>query len=216
MRRLLERRLLASSLVALSAFVVAACGGSNEALSDTAAADTSSVSTTVASAPALVTTVAEPLPLSPAGGVAFVDPQGKYTIDVSSDWEARPGAILDPKEVWFVAAPDGGFRPNMNILDQEVPLVDLSTLMDASVEQLAAQFEVVDDWITTGTNGNQLGFVEYTGSLDSGGQKVAAHFLATMSLNKTTAVIATFASSESTFEDLYPMIESYMLTLRNV
>ncbi|MGD9792831.1 MAG: hypothetical protein AB7V43_05060 [Acidimicrobiia bacterium] len=212
MRGFLDRRLIAPSLVALGALVLSACGAKNEALSDSAPADSPGASTTVASAP--VTTVAEPLPVAPVGGVGFVDPQGKYTIDVSPDWEARPGVVLDTKELWFVAAPVDGFRPNLNILDQEAPLADLGTLMDASVEQLAAQYDVVDDWITTGTNGNELGFVEYTGTLESGGQKIEAHFLATMSLSKTTAVIATFASGESTFEDLYPTIESHLLTLR--
>ena len=38
-------------------------------------------------------------------------------------------------EVWFVAEPDAGFVPNVNVLTQAIPAMELEEYLDLSVAQ---------------------------------------------------------------------------------
>jgi hypothetical protein len=63
-------------------------------------------------------------------GTPFSDPQGSYEIAVDRDWDPAHGTIVAEVEFWFVAEPDDAFAPNVNVLTQAVPGMDLQGYLD--------------------------------------------------------------------------------------
>jgi len=178
--------------LALSAALVA-CGGSDDS-SDVDATQPSTTSTTETET-----------------GL-FKDPQGSYEMKVDPTWDPQHGTIAAEIEAWVVGQPEGGFAPNVNVLTQRAPGLDLSEYLDVSVEQgpsLIADFELVERAVVDGTD-QELGVLEYTGSQNSR----SLHFLATIALRDGTAVVATFTAPRDVFDELRPDVEPFLLSLR--
>jgi hypothetical protein len=147
-----------------------------------------------------------------ADAMPFVDPQGSYEIEVDPDWEASHGTMVAEVEAWLVAEPSDGFAPNVNVLTQAVPGMDLDGYLDLSVAQAPAMlqdFELVRRDVVEGA-ANELGVMEYTGT--QGGRPL--HFLATVAVGDGTAIVATFTVPPEAFDDLRCEVEPFLLTLR--
>jgi hypothetical protein len=143
----------------------------------------------------------------------FIDPQGSYEIDVDRDWEALHGTMVAEVEAWLVDEPDDGFAPNVNVLNQAIPAMDLVEYLDLSVTQAPAfisNFELVRLDVVEGT-ANELGVMEYTGTQND----LPMHFLATVVVSDPTAVVATFTAPAETFEQLRCEVEPFLFTLRS-
>ena len=149
---------------------------------------------------------------TPAAGETFEDPEGSYEIEVDPDWEAHHGEIVAEVEGWVVAPPQDGFAPNVNVLTQRAPGMDLSEYLDVSAEQgsaIISDFELVTSDVVQGTE-SELGLLEYTGTQNG----LELHFLATVAVRDGTAVVATFTAPPDVFDALRSEIEPYLLTLR--
>jgi hypothetical protein len=170
--------------------VLAACDGSGDSERDTAGASST----------------------TPAVGEVFEDPQGSYEIEVDPDWDAQHGTFAAEIEAWIVGDPQDGFAPNVNVLTQLAPGLDLSTYLDRSSEQgpsLIPDFELLNVDVVDGI-GSDLGLLEYEGTQN--GRPL--HFLATVAVGDGTAVVATFTAPPDVFDESRGDIEPYLLTLR--
>jgi hypothetical protein len=139
----------------------------------------------------------------------FVDPQGTYTIAVGDDWTEQPSTVGKEIEVWSVAPPANGFAANVNVLTQQAPGMDLKEYEDFSARNMG-ELKLIDQQEIDGKNGNRLGMFEYSGVVS--GQ--ALHFLATFDVLNGHAVVATFATDESSFAELRSKVEPFLRTLQ--
>jgi hypothetical protein len=146
-------------------------------------------------------------------GVRFEDPQGTYTMTVDRHWIEHSGGIVAEIEAWQVAAPSNGFAPNVNVLTQSAPGVDLATYIELSIKngrRLVQGFRLVRSEEITGTTGAPLGVLGYTAQ--TGGRDLT--FLAVVALRQGRAVVATLTAPTVSFADVRPRVEPFLLTLR--
>ena len=189
-RRTVPHVLLRFAVCGALTVVLVACGGSNDSDRDTAR----NASTTQ------------------AAREVFEDPQGSYEIDVDPDWDAQHGRLVAEIEVWVVGESRDGFAPNVNVLTQLTPGLDLSTYLDRSVEEgpsAIPDFELLNSDVVDGI-ASELGLLEYTGTQN--GRPL--RFLATVAVRDGTAVVATFTAPPEVFDESRGEVEPYLLTLR--
>ena len=145
-------------------------------------------------------------------GIEFVDPQGTYTIKIDEAWDEIPGVYVKEIESWAIAPLDGGFAPNVNVLTQDAIGMSLAEYMDFSAEHLGGM-ELIDSTTVEGTNGNDLGSLEYTGVPTGGSSERPLHFLATVDVREGQAVVATLTTFDELFGDHRVAAEPYLRTL---
>ncbi len=158
-----------------------------------------------------------PAPRSPAAapiatGPSFADPQGTYTMTTAPTWDRGPSPILEV-EVWHVGAAENGFTPNVNVLTQTAPGIDLAGYLALSLKQgrnLAASFHAVGSHAITGTYGQPLGVIEYTAA--PSGRNL--DFLAVIALAHGHAIVATLTAPDDSFAALQTQVEPYLDTLQ--
>jgi hypothetical protein len=151
-------------------------------------------------------------PTGSIDGNAFSDPQGTYTITLGPEWTEAPSAMVAEVETWAVGDPDGQFTPNVNVLTQDAPGLDLEEYMEASVASLGSiDGEVIDHAFVTGPSGRSLGLMEYVAQPP--GVRTELHFIATFDLRDGTAVVATYTATTDQFDEVRPSVEPYLLTL---
>jgi hypothetical protein len=150
---------------------------------------------------------------APSDGEVFTDPQGTYTITLGPDWTKLPSAMVAEVETWGVADAAGGFSPNVNVLTQDAPGMDPDEYMRVSLAGLESiDGELLDHAFVVGPTGASLGLIEYTAQFS--GSPVDLHFLAVFDLRDGTAIVGTFTATPDRFDELWPAVEPYLLTLR--
>jgi hypothetical protein len=183
---------------------------------DDRAADAPRRSTTVPAQRPPRTTVDTPertAPPNPSDGDVFTDPEGSYTITIGPGWIDLPSTFVAEVETWGVADAGDGFTPNVNVLTQEVPDMDQDDYMELSLDSLATiDGEMIDQAFVTGPHGNSLGLIEYVAQPQ--GVRSELHFVGVFDVRDGTAVVGTFTAPQDRFEELWPAVEPYLLTLQ--
>ena len=136
-----------------------------------------------------------------------------YDITFDPSWVANHGSLAAEIELWVVGPIADGFAPNVNVLTQLVPELDIDGYIEVSADsspRFISNFELIDSGIVEGSSGQMLGFMEYLGAL--GGPLV--HALAVFVLADGIAVIATLVALPDDFDELRETIEPLLLTLR--
>ena len=147
-------------------------------------------------------------------GKAFVDPQGTYTITIGSDWVQQPGAFVKEIESWAIAEPADGFGSNVNVLTQDAPGTSLAEYLELSLKSMG-ELDVIEQRIITGSNGNDLGMIEYEGVIPGLADDRSLHFLATFDVRDGVAVVATLTTvNDATFDALRPIVEPFLRSLQ--
>jgi hypothetical protein len=207
-------------VVALSfALVGAACGGSDS--SDDAGEGGASASGTVPeTTPKSTTTTTEagqagtPDEAVIPGATIFVDPDGRYTIEVSPDWEdgTGTGAVPADIELFYVGTGTADFRNNINVLEQSVPSgMTLQGYLDASIAQMGSDLEVITKGVDEGAYGQELGYIEYKGMVATA--PIPVHAFATFFIQDGKVVLATLTTTEDTAADAEDTVAEYLTTL---
>jgi hypothetical protein len=143
-------------------------------------------------------------------GERFVDPGGAFTITVDPTWEAAE--LFRGVSIWYLVTPDGAPTPhNVNILVQpfdgtleeyvEFGLVGLDTVIEGGT--------VLDQSVTTGWSGSELGRLEYQGFANG----FDGHYLSYVALGDGQAVLVTFTALADEFADLVGAVEPYLRTV---
>jgi hypothetical protein len=152
----------------------------------------------------------------PGNSELFEDPQGTYEIAVDPDWVPNHGALVAGLEVWFVGETSpSGFGPNVNILTQDAPGVDLGEYLELSIQNAPAliqDFRLIDQGLIEGAAGQPLGIMEYEG-LTSG---QFLRFLGIFALKDGRATVATLTTPPREFDVIRFSVEPYLLTLRPI
>jgi hypothetical protein len=146
-------------------------------------------------------------------GDVYRDPQGTYTITIGSDWTETSGAMVQEIESWAVAPPSDGFADNVNVLTQAAQGLDLEQYMDLSSQNLGG-LDLIEQSTIEGTNGNELGLLEYEGVPAGAPSDRPLHFLATVAVQDGQAVVATLSASADTFEARRSSVEPFLRTLQ--
>ena len=142
------------------------------------------------------------------GAELFSDPQGSYTIEVDPDWQANHGSLAAEIEVWFVAEPSDEFAPNLNILTQLAPQMNLEEYLELSIDNgpiFFSDFELIEGGTVDGASGQPLATVEYTGD--------GLRFLAVFAVSDGEAVVATLSAPIERFGSLRDEVLPHLLTL---
>jgi hypothetical protein len=210
-------RALAALVVAV-ALLGSACGGSDssdesggderpEALTGTAPTTTERSTTTTTEA------TSSPDEATIAGAVIFVDPDGRYTIEVSPDWPDATGTDVVPEgiELFYVGTGTDEFKDNINILEQPVGTMSLQDYLDRSIEGMGSDLEVIDSGIATGAYGQELGYIEYAGMVPTA--PIPVHAFATFAIADGQVVLATLTTTEATAAEAEDTIAEYLTTL---
>ena len=145
-------------------------------------------------------------------GTRYVDPEGTYTIQVDPGWTISVGGFAQGVEAWILGPAEGGFTPNLNLLTQGAPGMDLDAYIKRSVETATSYIPDVSilDQTTIDGPGGKLARLEYTGTV----QGRSLHFLSYTAVSGGTAVIATLSTPPDTFTTWRAAAEPYMETLR--
>jgi len=143
----------------------------------------------------------------------FIDPQGTYTIIIADAWTEIPGAFVKENEAWAVAEPVDGFAANVNVLTQDALGSDLTGYLDLTVKNLG-ELKLVDRRTVTGTNGNELGLLEYNGALPGAPAGRTFHVLQTIDLHNGNAIVATLTTADDSFDTYRSSVEPFLLTLQ--
>lgn len=147
---------------------------------------------------------------SPApDGAAFTDPEGRYTLTVPADWEANPGVAGEGIEVWLLGDSSGAVATNVNVLTEDVTGMSLQDYLDLSIAnagKLVEDFELISSEVVTGSAGQELAVMEYTG--------VGLHFLGVFGMSAQGSVVITLTSSPDDFATYRGAAYPYMLTLQ--
>ena len=98
------------------------------------------------------------------GAVSFTDPQGTYTIDISPAWTETSGTLVQEIEAWQIGTGTSQFQDNVNVLTQDTQGLDLQAYLDFSEAHLGGM-DLISSEVITGTAGNELGLIEYSGQL---------------------------------------------------
>lgn len=154
---------------------------------------------------------------APSNGKAYTDPQSGYRMTINKRWVTYTGKDV-PKgtEVWMIDAPDGDYRPNLNVTTEDLTGaavgISMETYLRLSVQNLAKiGFKIVRQTTATSPDGQELGVVEYTG--DPSGLTPDRHSLALLSLGQTKAAVVTMAAKEKTFKQHRKAALPYMVTV---
>jgi len=146
----------------------------------------------------------------------FVDPQEQYAIELDPEWEQGPD-VISGVESFLVAEPEGGFGPNLNVVAAlDAPGVDEQGYVDAfigNIDQFAPGAEVLDSGVVEGSDGRELGFVEYLA--DFGGPE-DLHFLAIVDVADGGSASATLTAPPDRFDAIRADVEPYMLTIQRL
>lgn len=137
-----------------------------------------------------------------------------YEMLVDSEWVDQRGLLLEGIELWWVAEPQAGFVPNVNVLTQVVAVPDMKAYIELSIELapgLIEGFELLREDVVEGEAGQELGVMEYSGS--AVGQDL--RFLGVFILADGRAIVATFTAPEGRYDDLIGSVEPYLLSLRS-
>jgi hypothetical protein len=146
-------------------------------------------------------------------GELFQDPQSTYTMEIDPSWTKAPGTLVEEIEVWKVGRSVDGFTPNVNVLTQQAPNLDLEEYVELSRDSAdGAGFDLVEVTIVEGANGQPLGVMEYTGR--QGAHEL--HWLGVFALKDDRAVVATLTAPPDTFDELVIDVRPLLLTLENM
>lgn len=157
------------------------------------------------------TELAPPDTVDVGPGTTFTDPQGTYEMNIDPIWIDQHGSFSADIEVWFIRPPSGGFAPNVSVLTQLIPDMELEEYLDLSVRQanvVLPDAEVVNRGIVQGTR-DRLGFMEYRGT-QAGNQ---VQFLAYFTVHGGKAVVATLTTSAHEFDATRSQVEPLLQTL---
>ena len=142
-------------------------------------------------------------------GTTYTDPEGAYTLQVDPAWDLQVGGFAEGVEIWFLGPVEGGFRPNVNLLTQSAPGMDLAGYTAASIR--SAPSAISDFQLVSSTRIEpELGVMEYRGTA----QGRHLHFLAIFGIRSGRATIATLTSPEETFAGWRATVEPFLRTLR--
>ncbi len=152
-------------------------------------------------------------PLTAGVGTTFDDPQGTYTLTIDPTWTEHSGAIVAEIEAWSVGPASNGFTPNVNVLTQSAPGVDLTEYLAISVRngpRLMSDFQLVHSQVLTGSAGQPLAEMEYT----AGASGRVVHFLGVVALRNGRAIVATLTTTDTSFAAIRARVEPFLLTLQ--
>jgi hypothetical protein len=161
--------------------------------------------------PAAATAPAQTLP----AGKLFTDPQGVYTLTIGKKWV--PYKDKSKGDVWFIDAPDGDFRPNVNVVTEDLtgPAqgISLETYMQLSAANLKkAGYTIARQGTVRGTNSAHLGAIEYTG--DPLKRNKTIRFLAVVDISQTEAAVVTLSSDPKAYTQHRIAAQPYMVTIK--
>src|SRR5512133_3696311 len=190
-------RALATALTGLLLLGVAGCSGAANGAEASPAASASAQPTkpSKSDAPAL-------------DGTAFTDPGGRYTLTVPADWQASDGVAGEGIEVWLLGDAGGAVATNINVLTEDVTGMSLQDYLDLSIAnagKLVDDFELISSDVVTGSAGQELAVMEYTG--------VGLHFLGVFGMSAQGSVVITLTASPDDFAAYRDAALPYMLTL---
>ena len=152
---------------------------------------------------------AEPVAQEPAPeGEGFNDPGGRYTMTVPATWQADHEAIGGSIEVWYIAKPEDGFAPNVNVLTEDIrgmSVEDYTQLSIANGPRLLPGFELLKTDVVTGPGGHDLMTMSYTDG--------EAKYLGVIGMGADGAVVATLTSTPERYLSIVEESYPYLLTL---
>lgn len=128
-------------------------------------------------------------------GSTFVDPQGRYEIDVGPAWTRLPSTVALEIESWAVAPETSGFTPNVNPLVQEFPGETPAEYIDYSGKGGGGVVRKQADVIDLGMGRQAARFVF---SQDQGLQQLLS--LAVAVITENLAVLATLTTVDGDFD----------------
>ena len=194
-----------------------ACGSSGNAANDggapggdllTGTLDTSRSTTTSTTTSSTGTGSSGPFV---PGAVAFTDPQGTYTIDISPAWNETSGTLVHEIEAWQIGIGTSQFQDNVNVLTQDTQGLDLRAYLRFSEGHLGGM-DLISSDVITGAAGNELGLIEYSGQL--AGAPIELHALAAVAVQNGQAEVATLTTTMETFAQARAEAEPYLRTLQ--
>jgi len=193
-----------------------ACGSSGGSADDGAAPGGELLTGTLGTSPSTTSTTTSGTgtgssgPFVP-GAVSFTDPQGTYTIDISPAWTETSGTLVQEIEAWQIGIGTSQFQDNVNVLTQDTQGLELQAYLDFSEAHLGGM-DLISSEVITGTAGNELGLIEYSGQL--AGAPVELHALATVAVHNGQAEVATLTTTMDTFAEARAEAEPYLRTLQ--
>ncbi len=110
-------------------------------------------------------------------------------------------------------APVGIFSPNVNVLTQDALGLDLASYMEFSGENMGS-FELIENSMIVGTNGYELGLLEYRGVVPGASTEQPLHFLATVDIRDGVAIVATLSSIDADFNQHREAAEQFLRSLQ--
>lgn len=152
-------------------------------------------------------------PTAPSG-VEFDDPDGTYTMTIGAEWAAMSGALARGIETWAIGDATREFQPNVNVLTQDAPGMDLDDYLEVSVRGMRGLDLELSDHATVTTAEGELGMMVYSGPVP--GVAADLSFLAVFGVRDGTAVVATLSAPPDRFDTLRAAVEPYLLTLHVV
>jgi hypothetical protein len=145
-------------------------------------------------------------------GTTYDDPEGAYAIQVDPAWTINVGGFASGVEIWILGPAEGDFTPNLNLLTQAAPGMDLAEYAKASIQnapKFIPDVSLISQSTVDGPSG-QLGRIEYSGTV----QSRSLHFLAYFGIRDGTAIVATLTTPVGSFETWRAAVEPYLATLR--
>jgi hypothetical protein len=199
-----RRSALGVAAAAVTALVLAGCGGQDAAVEFGSAEGSAGSGEQIDDLPR---------PGTPADARLYEAPDGSFTLGVPKRWK-RPASSFDlTSAVWYTDTGSAEFDASVNILTESVPPdLTIDKYLELSVENGPSQIErfaAVDMREVVLTNGDRGGRAEYTGEL--AGQQF--HFLALISLEADLAVIVTYTNVEANYQRVVSEVEPCLLTL---
>ena len=190
-----RRAVGAGALVAGLALSACTTGGGEDATDTTTTGDKATTSAAATTDEAATTTAAT----DGVGDRTYRSASSGYAFPVLDAWDGptdRNGARF-----WYVAEPQGGFQPNVNVLTQDQGDQDLESYVSATESGLDSVLDdaaMVRSSVTTRGDGVRIGTMEYTGSAE--GQDL--HFASTVIVSGDRFVLATFTSPADRWDEL--------------
>lgn len=151
-------------------------------------------------------------PPAPVDGVVFTDPEGTYTLTLSSHWPDISARTAAGTEAWAVAGASAGFAPNVTVVSQTGPGVDLDSYLAGSVAGLdELDAELVDQAYVPAPDGALLGVLRYAATPRN--SPIPLEFLAVIDVDESGVVVATLTAPVADFDALAADVEPYLFTL---
>lgn len=172
--------------------------GTDTTFTDTTGTDTTFTDTTETDTTETDTTFTDTTATS---GDRFVDPNGKFSIEVPSGWTS---AQESPK-AWYINDDRDRFRENVNILTETLPTSDygLEKYVDLSISKapsLIRQFNVEKREKVTLASGDEAFRIIYTGRPTGAPAELDFKFLALITTKGTTAATLTMTAPPDEFD----------------